>query len=225
LTAVNEPSRFAPIFRRWVEYFRRLVLHAVGVLSGGVDRQAIVAPVRHDAVGFHRDMRLHLGSIVAFDDDVRFAEALIDIAARTAFARPAQVAFLRQAFGRAAAARRRLLLRRAGKNQRCVVAHRCFELRHMRQAFVLDANQFRRGFRSSRRCRGDRGDRLSCETHQRIRFFRLVSKIAQLRCHQYLFQHVDRTHAGIGCGSRGVDRLDACMRNRAADDTPVQHAR
>jgi hypothetical protein len=129
-------------------------------------------------------MRLHLGSILALDDDVGVAKALIDIASRTAGAGPAQIALLRQAFGRATAARGRLLFGRARKDRRCVLFHRGFELGDMRQAFVFDAYQFRRSFRGSRSCRRNRSQRLSCEAHEGIRFSGFVPGIAQLRGHQ-----------------------------------------
>src|SRR5437764_756469 len=64
-SSAREIADHAHLVFRELEMFRRLIAHAVEELGGGVDRKAVLSPVGHNAVGFHRGMRLHLGSKLA----------------------------------------------------------------------------------------------------------------------------------------------------------------
>ncbi len=60
---------------RQAERVRELGAHAGGVLRRHVDREPVGAPVGDDGVRLHAAVRLHLGAVFAFDDDVGAREA------------------------------------------------------------------------------------------------------------------------------------------------------
>jgi hypothetical protein len=105
-----------------------LVADASGKLSGGVESQAVLAPVGDDAVRLHWDMSLDLGAVLAFDDDVSLRQTLLDISSRSAKSLTGigatHVAPLRQSWRRADPARRRGLLGRARKDRWRTILHR-----------------------------------------------------------------------------------------------------
>ena len=95
------------------------------------------------------------------------------------------------------------------------------------QVLVLDGDRV--DGRESRRVRlgRDRGDRLAVEADLVDRDDRpVLDRVAEVRVDVVEVgagEHAD--HAGylLGCG--GADRADACVRDRAAEDTAVEHSR
>ena len=85
-------------FERQAERLRQLVPHAGGELGRHVDGQPVGAPIGDDRVRLQAAMGLHLGAILALDDDVGLREALRHVAAAVG-RRPAHVAVERQAGG------------------------------------------------------------------------------------------------------------------------------
>ena len=148
---------------------------------------------------------------------IGLCEALLHVAApaaaEAATCGSAQIAFLRQARRCAAAARSRGLLRRSREDDRGIVAHRCFEARHVRKALVFDADEFRRGLRRAHARRRDSSDRLAVVAHERVTLVRFRARIAQLRDRQHAIENVHGLDAGIRLGRRRVDRLDAGVRH------------
>jgi len=137
---------------------------------------------------------------------------------------PAKADGRRATARRAAAARRRSHLGGPGKHGRCIVLHRCFECRDVRQLFVFDPHELRGCFRGAHAHRSNRRDRLAVIAHERIRFVRLESGIAQLRDREDAIEYVHCPHAGIGLRRRRVDRFDPGVRHGAAHDAPIKHS-
>ena len=78
-TAAHGIDDDADTIERQAERLRQLVPHAGGELRGHVNRQPIRPPIGDDGVRLQAAMRLHLGAILALDDDIGLREALPDV--------------------------------------------------------------------------------------------------------------------------------------------------
>ena len=74
-TAAHRVDDDADAVERQAERLRDFLPHAGGELCRHVDGQPFGAPIGNDRVRFEAAMRLHLGAVFAFDDDIGFGKA------------------------------------------------------------------------------------------------------------------------------------------------------
>jgi hypothetical protein len=202
-----------------------LVADAGSELGRGVDGQAVLAPVGDNAVRLHRDMGLDLGAVLAVDNNVGLSQSLLNVAAwpakPAALIGPADVPPLRQAWRRAAPARRCGLLSRAREDRWRTFLHRFVERGNVGQWLVDNFDEPCRGLGRTRGFRCHRRQRLAGIAHGGIAMLCLRPPVAQLRQAEGALQHVHRAHARVLLGRRGVDGGDTRMRHVTDDPARV----
>ena len=146
-SAAREVADHADAILRQLEQLGGLVAHAGRELRRGINREPFIRPVGHQTVGFHRDVRLHLGAVLGVDHDVGFRERLCDVASRQPEHRPCvratHIPFLRQTRRCTAATGGRGLLGRPGEHGRRVLAHSIVQSADVTEHVITDDHQGR----------------------------------------------------------------------------------
>ena len=210
-----------PIARQ-IEGISQLVAHAGGELGREIDRQPVRPPIGDDGMRFHAAMRLHLRAVFAFDDDVGFGEALLHVAARSGRGGTAHVSVLLKLGRSGHAAGEAETDHRRTKDRRSVDLAGFFDVDNERQHLVFDLDQAQRCFRGLRRRGRDRRDRRPDIKSTRYRpggrpgFDRTADNVGD---------NVNGAHIGMAFRRFRIDRYDARMRMRRAQQPAMQHAR
>ena len=195
---------------RQAEFLRQFMPHAGSELRRHVNGEPVGAPIGDDRVRLEAAMRLDLGFVFAFDNDIGRGETLCRIAApldRGA----AHIAVERES-GRRRKARGMAGRRGIGvgvEDERRVGGARRIHVGGEGQRLQIETDEPQRLRRDGRRNRGNRGNRRAD----------IAQGAARLRHGNH------RAHAGIGRGSGNIDRTQRRVRQRRAQNPAVQHAR
>ena len=193
------------------------------MLARGPERDLVALDLRDHRVRLHRVL-VHGGEgVLALDDDVGAREQRLQLAAVERVA-VADVAVAGRELAKSVEEAR---FRRPVGDERRTVGDRVVDRRHDREVFVLDGDRLDRSRSRSRRLRSHRRDLLAVEAHLVDREDRpVLDRVAVVR--------IDVAEVGAGEDAddavdplrRGrVDRDDPAVRDRAAQHSPVQHAR